>query len=163
MPRDKSIANSHPALPTILMSDLTLCTKGVTILKNFFIIAIAVLGFNTSSCTQYNTFPDEIAKKVNTPEALKKTIDSKDSSFVIIDVRSEPEYKTGHIPTAINIPDGLIEKVANSPSRDKYIVVYCSQGGIAPEVGKKMSAIGYKYIFVLGGITTWPYELEASK
>jgi len=100
---------------------------------------------------------------VNTLEGLKKVIDSKDPRFVIVDVTPEPAYNKGHIPTAINIPRGFVADIKNPPSKDKFIVLYCEGGLLAPAAGGRMLADGYKYVFVWSGITNWPYELETSK
>ena len=115
------------------------------------------------SWAQSDTLPNDLGKKISTPEGLKKIIDSQDSKFVIVDLRLESAYNRGHIPTAINVPAGFISDIKNPPSKDKYIILYCYGGRTSRDVGKKMLADGYKYIFVWGGITGWPYELETSK
>lgn len=112
---------------------------------------------------QSNTLPNDLGKTVNTPEGLKKVIDSKDPRFVIVDVRPEPAYHKGHIPTAINIPRGFAADIKNPPPKDKFIVLYCEGGLMAPAAGERMLADGYKYVFVWDGMTNWPYELETSK
>jgi rhodanese-related sulfurtransferase len=77
-------------------------------------------------------------KKVNTPEGLKKVIESKDARFVIILVRSESAYNMGHIPTAINIPFGFIFNMKNPPSKDKYIILYCYGGLTSPAARERI-------------------------
>ena len=62
-----------------------------------------------------------------------------------------------------NIPFGFIRDVKNPPSKDKYIILYCYGGLSSPAAGERLKAKGYKYIFVWGGITDWPYELVTSK
>ena len=69
----------------------------------------------------------------------------------------------GHIPTAINIPLGFVSDIKTPPPKDKYIILYCYGGLTSPAAGQRMLAEGYKYIFVWGGITDWPYKLETSK
>ena len=103
--------------------------------KILFLMILSLFAVNTSSWAQSDTLPNDLGKQVNTPEGLKKVIDSKDSKFAIVDVRDESAYNRGHIPTAINVPNG----------------------------GERLQADGYKYIFVWGGIKNWPYELETSK
>jgi rhodanese-related sulfurtransferase len=131
--------------------------------KILFLIIFSLFVVNISSCGQTDTLPNDIGKKVSSPKGLKKIIDSQDSKFVIVDVRSASEYYNGHIPTAINIPGGLISDTKNPPSKDKYIILYCNVGYMAEEAGEGMLANGYKHIFVWGGITDWPYKLETSK
>ena len=127
------------------------------------LIILSLFVVNPSSWAQSNIFPDDLTSKVDTAEGLKSVIDSKDTRFVIVDVRPETAYNTGHIPTAINIPRGFISDIQNPPPKDKYIILYCYGGLTSPAAGERMLAEGYKYIFVWGGIADWPYEVETSK
>jgi phage shock protein E len=131
--------------------------------KIFYLMIFMFLAGTPSIWAQSNTLPNDLGKTVNTPEGLKKVIDSKDPRFVIVDVRSEASYNKGHIPTAINIPRGFVADIKNSPAKDRFIVLYCEGGLLSPAAGERMLADGYKYVFVWGGMTNWPYELETSK
>ena len=131
--------------------------------KILFLTLLSLLVINTSSLAQSDTLPDDLGKKVSTPEGLKKVVDSRDPKFAIVDVRPESAYEIGHIPTAINIPRGFISDINNPPPKDKYLIIYCYGGMTSPAAGERLQANGYKYIFVWGGITDWPYELETSK
>jgi rhodanese-related sulfurtransferase len=137
---------------------------GVNLMKKIlFFMILSLFVVSSLSWAQSDTLPNDLGKKISTPEGLKKIIDSQDSKFVIVDLRLESAYNRGHIPTAINVPAGFISDIKNPPSKDKYIILYCYGGQTSRAVGKKMLADGYKYIFVWGGITGWPYELETSK
>jgi phage shock protein E len=138
--------------------------KEVNLMKKIlFLMILSLFAVNTSSWAQSDTLPKDLGKEVNTPQGLKKVIDSKDPRFVIVDIRPESAYNMGHIPTAINIPRGFISDIKNPPPKDKYIILYCYGGLTSPAAGERMLAEGYKYIFVWGGITDWPHELETSK
>ena len=43
----------------------------------------------------------------------------------VIDVRPEDEYRAGHIPGAVSVPLGELEKKLERLSRDREIVAYC--------------------------------------
>ena len=131
--------------------------------KVLFLMILSLFVVNTTSWAQSDTLPKDLGKKVNTAEGLKKVVDSKDPRFVIIDVRPEATYDRGHIPTSINIPLGFVSDSKSPPPKDKYIILYCYGGLTSPGAGQRMLAEGYKYIFVWGGITDWPYKLETSK
>jgi rhodanese-related sulfurtransferase len=131
--------------------------------KILLLMILSLFVVNISSCSQSDTLPNDQGKKISSPEGLKKVINSKDPKFVIVDVRSEFVYSKGHIPTAINIPGGFISDMKNPPQKDKYIILYCDLGLSSSAAGERMLADGYKYIFVWGGITDWPYELETLK
>jgi len=131
--------------------------------KTFLLLILFLFAVCNASGADLDTLPNDLGKKVNTPEGLKKIIDGKNARFVIVDIRPESAYKMGHIPTAINIPRGFTSDIKNPPAKDKYIILYCYGGLTSPAAGERMLADGYKYIFVWGGIADWPYELETSK
>jgi phage shock protein E len=69
----------------------------------------------------------EIKKSITLAE-LDRLLDA-DNGIIVIDVRSEEEYKEKHIPFAINLPIGNME--AKKPVLDsgKTIVTVCGNGG----------------------------------
>ena len=131
--------------------------------KAFFVLILVLITVSYVFGAGLDTLPNDLGKKVESPEGLKKIIESKAPRFVIVDVRPEQAYQMGHIPTAINIPHGFISDIKNPPPKDKYLILYCYGGITSPAAGERLQADGYKYIFVWGGITDWPYELETSK
>ena len=131
--------------------------------KILFLMILSLFVPSILSCGQTDTLPNDLGKKISSAKGLKKVIDSRDLKFLIINVRSGPEYYKGHIPSAINIPGGIISDTKNPPPKDKYIILYCNAGLRSEEAGKRMLADGYKYIFNWGGLMDWPYKLETSK
>ena len=93
--------------------------------KILFFMILSLFVVSSLSWAQSDTLPNDLGKKISTPEGLKKIIDSQDSKFVIVDLRLESAYNRGHIPTAINVPGGFISDIKNPPSKDKYIILYC--------------------------------------
>lgn len=84
---------------------------------------------------------------------------SKDSSIVLLDVRTPLEFagETGHIADAILIPIQELEKRLNElePHRKTRIIAYCRTGnrsGIATEFLKKK---GFAVVNMEGGIVEW--------
>jgi phage shock protein E len=90
---------------------------------------------------------------------LKELIDKKDAGFLLIDVRSESEYDSGYIPTAINIPYTKIQERSEEIPKDKLIIVYCKVGGRAETARKKLMELGYENVINFGGTNSWKYEL----
>lgn len=72
--------------------------------------------------------------------------------LIIIDVRSEKEYKEGHIRDAINIPYESFGIGKIQVSKNKRILVYCSRGGRSMRVAKVLYFNGYDVINVVGGM-----------
>ena len=91
---------------------------------------------------------------------LKELIAKKDEGYVLIDVRSEREYNTGYIPTAINIPHTKIKENIEEIPKGKLIIVYCKVGGRAETARKKLIELGYENVINFGGTNSWKYELE---
>ncbi|MSW88103.1 MAG: molybdopterin-synthase adenylyltransferase MoeB [Actinobacteria bacterium] len=78
---------------------------------------------------------------------------------VLIDVREDGEYATGHIPEAHHIPRSYLEmRIENiAPDRDTPLVLYCA-GGVRSLYAAKtlVDDLGYTDVKSLtGGITLW--------
>lgn len=100
------------------------------------------------------------AKKTITALELKELIDEKSEDYLLIDVRTEQEYREGYIPTAINIPHTDIESNLDKIPKDKLIIVYCKIGGRASTAASKLKGLGYKNVINFGSIDSYKYELE---
>lgn len=98
-------------------------------------------------------------KRITASEA-KERIDSEDD-VIILDVRTEAEYDSGHIPSAILIPNETItDKMPELlPDLDAEILIYCRSGNRSAQAAKKLIAIGYTNVYDFGGISDWPYEI----
>ena len=77
-----------------------------------------------------------------------------ESSYVIVDVRSQKEFASGHISDAINIPIESIGtgRPAELPNLDQLIMTYCRSGKRSRKATAKLTAMGYTNVVDLGGI-----------
>jgi len=93
-------------------------------------------------------------------ETAKKMMDTS-SDLIILDVRTEEEYKSGHIDGAILIPDYEVEAKAEEILEDKSvtILVYCRSGRRSALAAQILNDLGYTSIYDFGGIIDWPYEV----
>lgn len=91
-----------------------------------------------------------------------KEIFAQAGDYVILDVRREDEFVTGHLPGAINIANENIgtEQLSELPDLEQEIYVYCRSGRRSKEAAAKLSAAGYQNIIECGGILDWTGELE---
>ncbi|MGI5172603.1 rhodanese-like domain-containing protein [Treponema sp. OMZ 840] len=80
---------------------------------------------------------------------------------IIVDVRTQAEYDSGHIPGAIVIPNETIgsSRPAQLPDLNAEILVYCRSGARSRNAAGKLAALGYTAIYDFGGIISWPYEV----
>ena len=71
--------------------------------------------------------------------------------YVLVDVRTESEYRKGHIEGAVNIPVDDIRKRLHELDRDKIIVVYCQVGYRGYIADRILSQNGFKVLNITGG------------
>ena len=81
--------------------------------------------------------------------------------YILLDVRTDEEFREGHISGAILIPDYEIAVRAENelPEKDAIILVYCRSGRRSALAAKALADIGYSNIFDFGGIIDWPYKI----
>ena len=96
-----------------------------------------------------------------TQEAAKEMIDTQE--VLILDVREQHEYDSGHIPGAVLLPVGTITKDTAATvidDLDTVLLVYCRSGNRSKTASQALVDLGYTNIYEFGGINTWPYEIE---
>lgn len=69
---------------------------------------------------------------------------------LIIDLRSQEEYREGHLPGAIHIPYEENEMFYSLP-RDKTLVLMCERGSSSLAKAKELAKVGYRVKSVSGG------------
>ena len=75
---------------------------------------------------------------------------------VLIDVRTSPEYRQGHIPDSINIPLPTIERVTKVIDKEETpIFVYCQSGARSKQAAGALRRLGYKHVIDIGGIAMY--------
>ena len=83
---------------------------------------------------------------------------------VLLDVREQGEYDSGHIKGAVLLPLGTItaDTAANViENKDISVLVYCRSGNRSKKASAALAKLGYKNIYEIGGITSWPYGVES--
>jgi parallel beta-helix repeat protein len=88
-----------------------------------------------------------------------KTMIDSNPSLVILDVRNQSEYVTGHIRNAKLIPLFLLNDSLNQLNPNDEILVYCKAGTRSTTASEILVANGYLHISNMeGGITAWIIE-----
>lgn len=84
------------------------------------------------------------------PKTLKEKID-RHESFHLIDVREDNEWNSGHIPSALHLSKGIIERDIEKkiPDLQTQIVVYCSGGFRCALVADSLQNMGYTQVYSL--------------
>ena len=94
-----------------------------------------------------------------TQEEAKEMMDTQE--VIILDVREQDEYDSGHIPGAVLLPVGIIDETTAAeaiPEKDSTLLVYCRSGNRSKTASSKLADLGYTNIYEFGGINTWPYD-----
>lgn len=121
-------------------------------MKNSIIIAALLIcstTFITPACSQ--------AKYANMNVTEFKEL-IKDTSIVILDVRTAEEFNQGHIDNAINIDfysKTFTEDVIKAIDKNKKIALYCRSGRRSATAAEKLSPLGYNVVNLLGGYLDW--------
>lgn len=92
-----------------------------------------------------------LSKKVNVIQWNEIEVLRKQPDTIIIDTRTEDEYRMGHIEDAISIPlDELRNRISEIPS-NKTLLLYCAVGLRGYIASRILSQSGYKNVFNLSG------------
>ncbi len=82
---------------------------------------------------------------------------------VLLDVREEEEYITGHAKGAEVLPVDAITAESAAvliEEKDTPVLVYCRTGRRSRRAAAALAALGYTQIYDMGGLVGWPYGLE---
>ena len=99
-------------------------------------------------------------------DAVKKRID-RGENFLLVDVREESEYAKDHLPGAIHLGKGIIERdiEARVPEMNTELVLYCGGGFRSALAADNLQKMGYTNVISMdGGIRDWRekgYPLKA--
>ena len=77
---------------------------------------------------------------------------------VLLDVREADEFRSGHIPGAVNVPLSAIEQV--KLAKDKPLCVYCLRGTRSKQAVSYLKRMGYQNVRSIGGITSYKGQVE---
>jgi rhodanese-related sulfurtransferase len=100
-------------------------------------------------------------------DQVKQKID-KGESFVLIDVREESEWAKDHLPRAIHLGKGIIERDIEQrvPDHGAPLILYCGGGFRSALAADNLQKMGYTNVLSMdGGIRDWRqkgYPLERS-
>ncbi|PBQ33784.1 sulfurtransferase [Sphingobacteriaceae bacterium] len=86
----------------------------------------------------------------------KKLVQKLNPATVILDVRTEREYRTGHIEGAVNIPLSKLHEDSIALDKTKVIVTCCSHGLRSVKAVTLLKEHGFKEVYNGGA---WP-DLE---
>ncbi len=92
-----------------------------------------------------------------TVDDVKARLDRGDK-FTLVDVREESEYAAGHIPGAVYLSKGVIERDVEQKYPDKAapLVLYCGGGFRSALSADNLQKMGYTNVISMdGGMRGW--------
>jgi len=93
------------------------------------------------------TSVDEVQRKLDSGE-----------KFLLIDVREESEYAIDHLPGAVHLSKGILERdiEARVPGMDTPMILYCGGGFRSALAADNLQKMGYRNVLSMdGGIRGW--------
>lgn len=80
---------------------------------------------------------------------------------VLLDVRTQEEYREGYIPESKNLPLQEIGKAGEIlPDKDMPVFVYCHSGARSGQAVEVLGRMGYTRVKNIGGIAAWRGKVE---
>ncbi len=121
-------------------------------------IAILMLALTLTGCASAQN--EEVASYQQIAMNEAAELMEKEKGYMILDVRTEEEFKEKHIPNAVNIPNETIgeDEIPELPDKEQMILVYCRSGNRSKQASKKLADLGYTNIVEFGGILDWKGE-----
>jgi len=95
-------------------------------------------------------------KETNVGEVKSKL--DRGEEFLLVDVREESEFAKDHLPGAIHLGKGVIERDIESrvPDLNTEMVLYCGGGFRSAMAADNLQKMGYTNVFSMdGGVRGW--------
>jgi rhodanese-related sulfurtransferase len=104
-----------------------------------------------------NDLVAEAKARVKEIDAANAIAQHEKGGTVFLDVREPSEWNLGHVPDAVHIPRGQLERnVEALVDRDRNIVVYCAHGSRSALAADTLQQMGYATVASLaGGFRDW--------
>ena len=98
---------------------------------------------------------DDVRKRVQETnvDEVKQRMDRGDDNFILIDVREESEWAKGHLPDAMHLGKGIIERDIETkvPDPNAEIVLYCGGGFRSALAADNLQKMGYQNVKSMDG------------
>jgi len=91
---------------------------------------------------------------------VKRLLDAGEK-FVLVDVREESEWGRGHLPGAVHLGKGIIERDIEQrvPDTNTRLILYCGGGFRSALTADNLQTMGYSHVESMDG--GWKGWLEA--
>ncbi len=109
----------------------------------------------------FKDFVDESKTRIRETSVAETAQKIALSKSIIVDVREDSEWQRGHLPKAIHLGRGVLERDANKvlPDFSAEIICYCGGGSRSALAADTLRQMGYTNVFSMaGGFGAWSKE-----
>lgn len=95
-------------------------------------------------------------REIDNEEVAQRLNASRD--FLLIDVREESEWNAGHLPHAMHLSKGVIERDIETqiPDLSTPLILYCGGGYRSILAAQSLQKMGYTHVLSMsGGCRSW--------
>ena len=91
--------------------------------------------------------------KETTVDEVKRRLDRGEKAFALVDVREESEWAAGHIPGAMHLSKGVIERDVEKkiPDTNQEVILYCGGGYRSALAAENLQRMGYTNVISMDG------------
>lgn len=95
------------------------------------------------------------------PDELSKRLKNQ-NNILLLDVRTEPERKKGHISGSVHIPLNQLRRRQTEleKHKNKEIVCYCKTGSRSLNAAVFLQKNGFNASNLKGGMVAWNYQIQ---
>lgn len=112
----------------------------------FCVALIAVIGYEARRATT--------GVRALEPGAATQLYNRDEAVFV--DARGDQQYRRGHLPGAVHLPQNYSDDQLKRLKRERTLVVYDDNGTQAGKLAKRLQGEGYAAVYQLrGGFNAW--------
>ena len=91
---------------------------------------------------------------------INQFVAEKDENTILVDVREQDEYASGHILGAVNFPLSTLDRADLPWEENTSLYVYCLSGARSGRAVQFLRSQGYANVTNIGGINSWRGEVE---
>lgn len=119
-------------------------------------------GLNETAEPEAAAAPTQRAEYERMDMRQAQALMERETDYILLDVRRNDEYESGHIPGAVCLPNEEIggEAPEELPDLNQLILVYCRSGNRSRQAADKLVKLGYTRVVEIGGILDWDGEIE---
>jgi len=121
-------------------------------------VGLSVKGFLSGGMTAWRSEGREVQRiEAVDPGELAERLDDGGDAIVVLDVRDEDEFASGHIPGSVNIPYTQLDDRVDEVPSDRVVATVCSGGkrsGLAASILQRTGRDRLLHV-AEGGVGTW--------